>query len=715
MNYLLRQQMFYFCKFNIIFIWCPLIAILAANERISKTIGKSPETLSIIFEDFNTFISNTDAQISFVATSSLDIAIEAVRKDLEDIDMFLGVPLQQRLTLETGLDMALDNLLMLKEETAKVSMIVSELQTDCHSAKNAAMELRQKIEQIRHHLFTIQQQCNLKDRPVCFAIQFSGYDRTTSISNLSDEAKIPQLGQYVKEDTFNSSVDSALKNYKNIPSQVAEDTSSHVTEIKSILSGKRTLLYKSTRELNNLARKLSQEVTGSQKAIFTLLDNVVKWDLWRWLAILVVILAVALIWSFLLCGASCGCPITSNTLRILQVSLGLLSITSLFVWTIGAAALFIGGFGQVWLCKPLHDYPRFTVLSTLLNSEGTLYGNEGLLGDFGRKNESIKVAEVLKSCHRDQTAYDTFHLDGHLDIEETLNYDNWNDIKKSFESFLTAKTEVEILSPALQVNLQILSSNTASNLSMLRQEISRKFAGKDLESFADQLNNIARQLLDPIISRRVDNLAFSVRNVVQQEMQKLNDLRGRILYKVTTLEVLLPPLNGKVNQSLSHLKTIQFFLDNQGWKISESVRQQFIGRIETYLKELYGYASRKMTKEIGKCRSLWEIFHATRFHICKLLVDPLNMIAFASFFLIWTFLGIVPVIVKLLQLYNNDSDTRLATSPLYRGSRQGLISNQDRVWMTPSTGSPEELEIAPTSWISPPPSQRTSIGLRRFQ
>lgn len=65
--------------------------------------------------------------------------------------------------------------------------------------------------------------------------------------------------------------------------------------------------------------------------------------------------------------------------------------------------------------------------------------------------------------------------------------------------------------------------------------------------------------------------AFSVRNVVQNEMQRLNDLKERVLYKITMLEVLLPPLNRRLNQSLSHLKTIQFFLDNQAWELSEMV------------------------------------------------------------------------------------------------------------------------------------------------
>lgn len=56
-----------------------------ANERIAKTTSKAPETASVIYQDLNTFIKNSQMQISFVTTYSTDVALEAVRKDLEGI------------------------------------------------------------------------------------------------------------------------------------------------------------------------------------------------------------------------------------------------------------------------------------------------------------------------------------------------------------------------------------------------------------------------------------------------------------------------------------------------------------------------------------------------------------------------------------------------------------------------------------------------------
>lgn len=47
-----------------------------------------------------------------------------------------------------------------------------------------------------------------------------------------------------------------------------------------------------------------------------------------------------------------------------------------------------------------------------------------------------------------------------------------------------------------------------------------------------------------------------------------------LVYQLTALEVQTGPLQKQVNQSLSHLKTIQFFINNQGEAIAHTVSKQ---------------------------------------------------------------------------------------------------------------------------------------------
>lgn len=419
---------------------------------------------------------------------------------------------------------------------------------------------------------------------------------------------------------------------------------------------------------------------------------------------------MALTWGLLVCGAPCGCGVTSKTVPLLISGITLSCLLCTVIWALGSLSLLSGGHGYYLICQPLYDYPHYETLTELLDQGGIFYGDNGIFYPFGSQNDTIKVASVIKSCQRSQPVYKTFHLRQQFDLEKNLNHKKWEDLISLFENFTAAKSSVEILTPGLQLSLQILSANSAANLTTYRHQMSGPVTKRDLGSFADQLNTVGRQLTDPVSSRKVDTLAFSLRKIVHNEMQRLNDIRGRILYKITTLEVLLPPLNRQVNQSLSHLKTIQFFLDNQGWQVAERTRRQFIARIENYLDDLYNHASSKVSNEIGKCRPLWEIFHAIRFSVCKLIVDPLMALAFASFFLILLFIATTPAVIKLIEFYKESRDEDFFGSVSHRHARDGLIIDDEGTWASPSVESPEELaaeERISRTWVSPPPRPPT--------
>lgn len=183
-----------------------------------------------------------------------------------------------------------------------------------------------------------------------------------------------------------------------------------------------------------------------------------------------------------------------------------------------------------------------------------------------------------RKCEQDETVYSAFNLSQYLNIDKVTNYRTWHDFNAHLKN-LTLINELEILSPALQVNLQILATLTDVNLTYHRERLSSPISRRDLASFADQLNAVARQLNDAPSARRIDNIAFFVRKTVNGEWSGLNAIRKRIIYKITLLEVLLKPLHKQVNQSLAHLKSIQFFIDTKGWAIADKVNKSIFTRI----------------------------------------------------------------------------------------------------------------------------------------
>ncbi|XP_050514518.1 prominin-1 isoform X4 [Diabrotica virgifera virgifera] len=693
-----------------------IAVILAANEQISRSTSKSPLSTNIVYEDINTFFRNTHMQISFVVTSSTDIAIEDIREDMEAVVDLLGQPYQQELALEVGIDLALIELEELKLSSYKVTSLVSALLEDCAAAKIAGVILQEKLNEISLQLTIARQQCDLKDRTLCYTLQHSGFEVSFSMDNLTSDPKIRHLDTLAREDNFNGSIEAARKSFASVPDQVALETTSYITEARAILNRKRTEVYKSTHALDVLMRSLSETLRLSQESVLTVVHKIVDFDFWRWIIVLGISSSMFVVWGLLLCGAPCGCGITSRTVPFLFAGIGISCFVVIFIWALGSFSVFIGGHSQSFVCNTMYDAPDYNVLGELFDSDGVIF-KEGLFSEFSSKeNDTLHVADAIKQCQRDYPVYQTFHLNNTINIDNIVNYKQWEDLTVLFSNLSHGECSLEILSPSLQLNLQGLSSASSLNLTYYRLQSSGPVTKRDLNSFADQLNTVARQLSDAGSARKFDNLAFSVRKTFQSEVKRLIEIRNTIMYKITTLEVLLPPLNQKINDSLENLKNIQFFLDTKGSEVANKVRTQFISRLISYLEDLYSYAKRKISKEIGKCRPLWEIFHSSRVYACKLIVDPLNAIAFSSFLVIIIFLTMAPIVLNLVQHYRQFDGDLSSFSP-----SNGLL-DEESAWASPASGTPPEIQLVETSppafrerptistWTSPSPPRLPTIS-----
>lgn len=133
---------------------------------------------------------------------------------------------------------------------------------------------------------------------------------------------------------------------------------------------------------------------------------------------------------------------------------------------------------------------------------------------------------------------------------------------------------MKILNRSLQLHLQVLSTISTVNWTEYREQISAPLTRKDLESFADQLNTIARQLNNHQAnnsSNRFDHLAAKVKRIIHNDLESLKRSRDRILYKITALDVLMRPLSRQANQTLAQLERIQFFIDQHFEEIADRV------------------------------------------------------------------------------------------------------------------------------------------------
>ncbi|CAG2056589.1 unnamed protein product, partial [Timema podura] len=102
-----------------------------------------------------------------------------------------------------------------------------------------------------------------------------------------------------------------------------------------------------------------------------------------------------------------------------------------------------------------------------------------------------------------------------------------------------------------------------------------------------------------------------------------------LVYQLTALEVQINPLQRQVNQSLSHLKTIQYFINNQGSNIAHQGHQkakarEYIRRLVSYVDQYRDYVLTATSSHVAPCKPVWDVFHAMRLLFCRHIMDPLT-------------------------------------------------------------------------------------------
>lgn len=106
-----------------------------------------------------------------------------------------------------------------------------------------------------------------------------------------------------------------------------------------------------------------------------------------------------------------------------------------------------------------------------------------------------------------------------------------------------------------------------------------------MNALSDQVSNVARQLSDRKVARDLQSISTSMRELLLRRVKPLMKIQDELVYQLAGLQLQLQPLQRQVNQSISHLKTIQYYIDNQGAKIAQLARISLVPIFLTVIKE----------------------------------------------------------------------------------------------------------------------------------
>lgn len=104
---------------------------------------------------------------------------------------------------------------------------------------------------------------------------------------------------------------------------------------------------------------------------------------------------------------------------------------------------------------------------------------------------------------------------------------------------------------------------------------------------SDQLDSVSRQIRDRSIARELQSIGLTMRDLMRRRVKPLMKLQDDLVYRLALLELQVQSLWHQVNQSISRLKTVQYYVDHQGEKIA-----QLVG--DTHVLEVINYEGKKM-------------------------------------------------------------------------------------------------------------------------
>ncbi|KAK9685769.1 Prominin [Popillia japonica] len=441
-------------------------------------------------------------------------------------------------------------------------------------------------------------------------------------------------------------------------------------------------MYSSVRSLEDLAKSLTLSVRTTGRDVSYLVESVSSRDLWRYLSVVAVNFLTFLAWVSYLCGSPSCCHYTRKTILYLKLRIFLTCFLTIALWVLGSISFLLGGHAQIIICNPLYQ-DRFIILSKILD-EYRLISKQGFFRDILKSNQSLKIEDILRNCQLDQSAYTTFHLENRIDIPKIFNYQSWDDLQIIFNEFQFPTDNLKIFADDLETNLERYSQAASRNrFRDIRSKMSFPITYKDLGTFHDQLYTVGKQISDKKSADNFEKIAVKMEEIIKNELKSVENYRDNVLYKLTTLEILLQSISTNIRDYLDKLVNAQIFLEDHGQILAGKGQDR---KMQTNLHDLQKYLSEQIRDKIGRCKPIWDVFHHLREHICKSAIEPLNALSFSYFTSIFIFLCLTPIIINSIGYYKELSVNFSGSSS--NGNFEQELSMRDQgVWTSPQSRS----------------------------
>ncbi|KAL0129913.1 hypothetical protein PUN28_001873 [Cardiocondyla obscurior] len=647
-----------------------MVTMIICNEAVAVGIEKLPMTLETALQDLKDYHADTTSQLRKCLTRSLDVASEAILVDLDSVEELLGKPVQAELSAETGLDVALDALVDLGNATQELSARTESLLREGERAHELGLELSRETDEIRRDLEGAVRACSGPDRSLCAVIDSSGIRLDLRIERLLRDDRLLRLRSTSRENLTEAGRQ-VRGEYLHVPHHIARTTLDACNQIRHEINAARARIVDQTRAVETNSFKLSKQLESARNITDYIVPRVTAFEHIRWIVGTASALSLLPVLSLLIGALCCRCGSSNNKIRpTLLCGAATSCFVSITLWVVFIIALGIASHTEMLICRPLYD-PNYSTMEVVLETRMFL----------GRRL-TIPLKELFEKCRNNEAAYPALRLENTMELEHLTAHWTWSGLSKAISNIKVDLKGLKILTPNLRQRLQDLLYACGLNLTTHRIMIQGPILNKDIGTLSDQLDNISRQLHDRNIARELQSIGTTMRDLTLRRVKPLMKLQDSLVYHLAVLELQVQPLWRQVNQSISHLRTIQYYIDHQGQKIAQLKTKLYAERLSNYLDQWRIYVFSEMSTEVSKCRPLWNILEGLRYLLCAHILSPLNGFWFATFICVIVMIISTPTAHILSRVYKRpfqfvDDATLLSTRT------ESFNTDDDRTWTMP--------------------------------
>ncbi|KYM88881.1 Prominin-2 [Atta colombica] len=599
-----------------------MVTMIICNEVVAVGIEKLPMTVETALQDLKDYHADTTSQLRKCLTRSLDVASEAILADLDNVEELLGKPVQAEFSTETGLDVALDALVDLGNATQELSAKTESLLKEGKRAHELGLELSRETNKIRRDLEGAVRACSGPDRSLCAVIDSSGIRLDLRIERLLRDDRLLRLRSTSRENLTEAGRQ-VRGEYLHVPHHIARTTLDARNQIRREINAARARIVDHTRTIEN-SFELSKQLIDSVKNITDyVVPHVIAFEQIRWI-----------------------------------------------IGTVFIIALGIASHTEMLICRPLYD-PNYHTMEVVLETRMFL----------GRRL-AFPLKNLFEKCRNNEAVYPALGLENAMKLEYLTAHWTWPGLSRAISNVKVDLKNLQILTPYLRQCLQDLLYACGLNLTAHRIMIQGPILSKDISTLSDQLDNVSRQLQDRSIARELQSIGITMRDLTLRQVKQLMKLQDDLVYRLAVLELQVQPLWRQVNQSISHLRTIQYYIDHQGEKIAQLKTKLYVDRLSNYLDQWRTHVFSEMDTEISKCRPLWDVLEGLRYLLCAHILSPLDGFWFA------TLIGAIVMIIStptahILSLVHKKSSNFVEDATLLSTRTESLNMDDDRTWQMP--------------------------------